>query len=73
MLSISFKNQHGKEWLASTGELIGWYSGSELWGRGSSGWYVTEINGEFFGIKFNTLRDAKEFLVKRYNLLQLTN
>lgn len=68
MNKVTFTNQGGKEWLASTGELIGWYSGSELWGRGSTGWYITEVNGEFRGIMFDTMRDAKKFLVTRYEI-----
>ena len=70
MNTVTFTNQGGKEWAASTGETIGWYAGSELWGRGSTGWYITEVNGEFRGIMFDTLRDAKEFLVRKYNTQQ---
>lgn len=67
MAKITFKNEGGREWSASTGELIGWYSGSQLWGRGSSGWYITEVDGEFKGIKFDTLTEAKRDLARKYD------
>ena len=70
MAKVTFTNQGAKEWSASTGELIGFYNGTELWGRGSSGWYITEVDGEFRGIKFDTLREAKGFLAQRYDVVQ---
>ena len=70
MNKVTFTNQGSKEWAASTGELIGFYPGTELWGPGSTGWYITEINGDFGGYKFNTLTDAKEYLIKKYDFAQ---
>ena len=67
MNTVTFTNKGSKEWAASTGELIGFYPGTELWGRGSTGWYITEVNGDFGGYKFNSLADAKEYLIRKYN------
>ena len=64
---IEFKKNEQGEYLASTGEFIGYYKGTELWGRGSTGWYITETNGDFRGIKFDTLAEAKYHLVRRHN------
>lgn len=66
MTTITFTKDLG-DYVASTGERIGFYKGTELWGRGSTGWYITETNGDFRGLKFDTLRDAKFYLVRRNN------
>lgn len=64
--TITFVKDCG-DYVASTGERIGFYKGTELYGRGSTGWYITETNGDFRGIKFDTLADAKFYLVRRNN------
>ena len=66
MTTITFKKD-GSDYAVSTGERIGFYKGTELWGRGSTGWYITEVNGDFRGIKFDTLAEAKFYLVRRNN------
>jgi hypothetical protein len=64
---IEFKKNEQGEYVATTGEVVAYYKGTELWGRGSTGWYITETNGDFRGIKFDTLSDAKFYLVRRNN------
>jgi len=70
--TVTFTKDVYGDYIASTGERIGKYDGSQLWGRGSSGWYVTESDGEFRGIKHNSLREAKEYLMRRHNPMQYT-
>lgn len=70
MNTVTFTKQAKGQYVASTGEQIGFYQGTELWGRGSSGWYITEINGDFRGLKFDSLLDAKYHVMKRHNIVQ---
>lgn len=70
MNEVTFKKNNLGDWVASTGERINHYDGKELWGRGSSGWYITEIDGEFRGIKHDSFKDAKEYLIERHNPTQ---
>ena len=70
MTTVTFSKDSYGDYIASTGERIAYYNGTELWGRGSSGWYITETNGDFRGWKFDTLRDAKYYIIKRHNVAQ---
>lgn len=70
MNTVTFSKDEYGDCLASTGERIAKYRGTELWGRGSTGWYITEVNGEFLGWKFDTLRDAKNSIIRRHNPMQ---
>lgn len=70
MTTVTFSKDIYGDWVASTGERIGHYNGTELWGRGSTGWYITEVDGEFRGWKFDTLRDAKLSVIQRHNIEQ---
>lgn len=72
MTQVTFTKNIYNETQASTGETIGFYKGTELWGRGSTGWYITEVNGVFRGIQFYTLREAKEYLIRKHNPIQYT-
>lgn len=72
MTEVTFSKDVYGDWVASTGERIGHYDGVQLWGRGSTGWYITEIDGEFGGWKFDTLRDAKLSVIRRHNPMQAT-
>jgi hypothetical protein len=65
------KDEYG-DWLFSTGQRVAKYQGTQLWGRGSTGWYITEADGEFKGIKFDSFKDAKEFIIQRANPMQYT-
>lgn len=69
MTTVTFTKGSG-DYVASTGERIGFYNGTELWGRGSTGWYITEVNGEFRGIRFDRLWEAKFYIIKRHNIEQ---
>lgn len=71
MTTVTFSKDEYGDYVASTGERIGKYEGSELWGRGSSGWYVTEVNGEFWGVKHDSLKEAKHYIIRRHNIMQL--
>ena len=65
--TLTFKNQGQKEYLVSTGERINYYTTSEMGlGANTFGWYITEIDGGFSFNRFDTLRDGKESLVRRY-------
>jgi hypothetical protein len=68
--TIGFTKDEYGDYVATTGERIAKYRGAELYGRGSSGWYITEVSGEFFGIKFDTLTDAKRHLIRKLNTMQ---
>lgn len=70
MTTVRFSKDSYGDYIASTGERIAYYNGTELWGRGSSGWYITEVDGEFRGWKFDTLRDAKHSVIRRHNVEQ---
>lgn len=70
--TIEFKKDQYGDYIATTGERIAKYRGAELWGAGSSGWYITEADGEFYGIKFGTLTDAKRHLIRQNNSIQFT-
>lgn len=70
--TVTFGKDEYGDCLASTGERIAKYSGTELWGRGSTGWYITEVDGEFRGIKFDTQTEAKRFLIRKHNPMQYT-
>lgn len=70
MNTVTFSKDIYGDCLASTGERIAYYRGTELWGRGSSGWYITEVDGEFFGIKFDSQKDAKRHLIRKHNSIQ---
>ena len=70
---ITFVKDDFKEYVASTGERIAKYESSELWGRGSAGWYITEVDGQFLGNKFNSLKDAKMHLIRKYNPEQFSH
>lgn len=67
MNTVTFSKDEYGDCLASTGQRIAKYRGTELWGRGSTGWYITEVDGEFKGIKFDSLKDAKMFIIRRNN------
>lgn len=66
-MEITFKRNDLGEHVASTGHFIAYYKGTELWGRGSSGWYITETDGTFRGIKYDSLTEAKYALIRRLN------
>ena len=70
--TVEFKKDEYGDYISSTGERIGKYRGAELWGPGSTGWYITEVDGEFRGIKFDTLTDAKRHLIRKHNQMQYT-
>ena len=71
MTTVTFRKAVEEDgYLASTGERIAFYSSMEMYGIGSRGWYITEANGDFSGIKFDSLRRAKMFLIRRHNLEQ---
>ncbi len=72
MAKVTFSKDIYNDTIASTGERIGFYKGEELWGRGSTGWYITEVDGEFGGWKFDTLKDAKNYLIRKHNPMQYT-
>jgi len=54
--TIGFTKDEYGDYVATTGERIAKYRGAELYGRGSSGWYITEVGGEFFGSKHDTVQ-----------------
>ena len=68
--AVTFKRDEYGDVIASTGERIAKYNGRELWGRGSTGWYITGAEGEFNGIKFNTQAEAKNYLIRIHNPAQ---
>lgn len=68
MTTVIFKKStEHSGWDASTGEAINLFSAQQVYGRGSRGWYITESDGSFSGIKFDSLADAKMFLTRRHN------
>jgi hypothetical protein len=72
MQKVTFKNNGQKEWLASTGERVNYYTTSEM-GLGvanTHGWYITEENGDFTFNRFETLGDAKHSIIRRHNIIQ---
>ena len=71
--TITFRKDEYNDYMASTGERIAKYESSELWGPGSGGWYITEVDGQFLGNKFNTLKDAKMDLIRKYNPEQFSH
>ncbi len=68
-MEITYTKNTAGEYIASTGEMVAYYKGENLWGRGSSGWYITEQNGEFRGNKFDKLADAKYFIARRHSFI----
>lgn len=71
MNEVTFsKSKEHSGWDASTGEAINLFSAKQVYGRGSRGWYITEANGDFDGIKFDSLADAKLFIIRRHNTKQ---
>ena len=70
-MKVTFKKTGHKEYTASTGERINYYTTGEMgMGSGTAGWYITEINGDFHFDRFFTLRDAKYVVIKDHNLDQ---
>lgn len=70
MNKVTFKNLGGQEWLASTGEHVDFYKAHQVAGRGSRGWYITEVDGEFDGNRYDTLQEAKARIIRRHNVEQ---
>ena len=70
MNTVTFSRNEYGDCVASTGERVNKYKGSELWGRGSSGWYITSAEGEIWSVKFDTLKEAKNFLIRKHNPIQ---
>jgi hypothetical protein len=68
--TVTFSKDEYGDCIASTGERIAKYESSELWGRGSGGWYITWANGELWAEKFLSQKDAKNFLIKKHNPIQ---
>ena len=73
MNKVTFSKNEYNDYEASTGERINKYSSDQLWGRGSGGWYITEVDGQFLGNKFNSLKDAKMHLIRKYNPEQFSH
>jgi hypothetical protein len=73
MNKVTFGKDEYNDCLASTGERIAKYESSQLWGRGSGGWYITEVDGQFLGNKFDSLKDAKMHLIRKYNPEQFSH
>ena len=72
---VTFKKIIAGEYLASTGERINYYTTSEMALENTSncsGWYITETDGDFSFNRFDTLSDAKRFVIRRHNIMQLT-
>lgn len=67
MNKVTFKKISKGAYEASTGEKIEFLTSSDWQIAGASGWYITELNGEFRGNRNETLRDAKLAIAIRYN------
>lgn len=71
MNKVTFKNNGQKEYLASTGERINYYTSAEFgMGAGTYGWYITEADDTFTGNRYETLKDAKNSIIRRRNTEQ---
>ena len=71
MNKVTFKNNGQKEYLASTGERINYYTSAEMGlGANTHGWYITEVDGDFTFNRYETLKDAKNSIIRKRNVIQ---
>lgn len=57
-------------YVASTGEFIEFITSKQFGIAGTTGWYITEVDGKMSYNRFATLKDAKKVIIRRHNAIQ---
>lgn len=57
-------------YVASTGEIIEYITSKQFGIAGTTGWYITEVDGTFTANRFSSLKDAKKSIIRRHNTVQ---
>lgn len=71
MNEVTFKKAtETNGYVASTGELIEFITSKQFGIAGTTGWYITEVNGEMTYNRFATLKNAKYAVIRRHNIIQ---